>query len=62
MSHKIYLVVEYSKSHGPGLVYACFADKDAAIDFKDRYHPNNTNVEERTLLYGQQISIGGYIE
>lgn len=57
---KIYLVV--GAVNCPGRVFACFAEEDAAIDFRDHYHPEEADVEERTLCYGQQIAANGYIE
>lgn len=57
---KIYLVVDCADS--PGRLYAVFAENDAAEDFLNHYHYGNAQIEERTLLYGQQVSAVGYIE
>lgn len=58
-AQKVYLVVDNYNS--PGRVYAVFAEEDAAIDFRDHYHADNADVEERTLCYGQQTACSGYI-
>ncbi len=57
---KIYLVEDCLNS--PGRIYAAFAEKDAACDFRDHYHYDNAEVVVRTLLYEQQTSYDGYIE
>lgn len=60
MTRKVYLVVDCLNA--PGRVYAVFAEEDTALDFRDRYHEDEADVEERTLLYGQHTSVGGYIQ
>lgn len=55
----VYLVIDCVNT--PGMVFAVFDDLDAAIDFKEHYHPDDAEIETRTLLYGQQLSGSGYI-
>jgi hypothetical protein len=57
---KVYLVVD--TLNAPGRVYAVFADEESALDFRDHYHADEADVEERSLLYGQHVSSSGYIE
>jgi hypothetical protein len=60
VTQKVYLVTDCLNA--PGRVYAIFAEEEAALDFRDRYHEDEAVVEERTLLYGQQVSLSGSIE
>lgn len=57
---KIYLVED--TKYSPGRIYACFAEEEAAVDFRDKYHCDNAEIVERTLLYGQHTSSNGFIE
>ncbi len=57
---KVYLVEDEYLT--PGRVYAVFADPGEAEDFKDHYHADEAKVVPRTLLYGQHVTAGGYVE
>jgi len=57
---KVYLVVDCANA--PGCVYAVFDDEESALDFRDHYHEDDADVEERSLLRGQHVSCSGYIE